>query len=133
MHPRALLGMARLRARNLSEALKFADQSLDAAPNFTDARQFRALIRARLGDRSAVDDIDRLLQTPTPHILYNTACTLAILMRKDVRFELRQSRLELLRRAIDVGFPRKIAANDPDLACLRDRVEFRALLAAPKN
>ena len=48
-----------------------------AGPSFLDALQLRALIRAHLGRPDAVDDVDRLVQTPTPHRLYNAACALA--------------------------------------------------------
>ncbi len=78
---RALFGLARALASDPVECLALLDEALDVERGFNDARQFRALMRARTGDPSAVADVDRLVQSPTPKNLYNAACTLAILAR----------------------------------------------------
>src|SRR5262249_41730866 len=52
----ALYGMALLaRKSNLAQALDHLDRALDCNPNLIDAVQLRALVRARLGERSALD------------------------------------------------------------------------------
>jgi len=56
------------------------------------------------------------------NILYNAACTYAILNKK-------REALDLLKRAAKVGFlTMDWVARDPDLACLRDEPEFQQLL-----
>ena len=63
--------------------------------------QLRALVRARLGERAALDDVERLLESPTPHHLYNAACAVAVYSEKagEPRYVARA--LELLARAVD--------------------------------
>jgi adenylate cyclase len=56
------------------------------------------------------------------NILYNAACSYALLNRK-------QDALTLLKRAKDAGFLNiDWASKDPDLVCLHDEPEFRALV-----
>jgi tetratricopeptide (TPR) repeat protein len=62
-------------------------------------------------------------------ILYNAACTYAMLKEK-------QEALKLLRRSKEAGFLNMDwASRDPDLTCLHDEPEFQALLApdAPRD
>ncbi len=127
-HARASLGMARLRAQDRPEALRLVDSALDADPTLGDARQFRALLRARSGLRSAVADVDLLVATPSPHSFYNASCALAVLAEKTGDSSYLARAVGLLRRAIVLGFPREIASRDPDLLPLRNRPEFRAIV-----
>jgi eukaryotic-like serine/threonine-protein kinase len=125
---RAHLGLAHIRRRSdLSTALLEVNEALDADPNLVDAIEFRALVLARLGDPSTRDDVDRLLQSPTPHRLYNAACALAILSNTDNDSELINRAADLLRRAIAAGFPPEQAVVDPDLLPLRNREEFKKI------
>ncbi|CAN5871225.1 hypothetical protein BH23PLA1_BH23PLA1_11210 [soil metagenome] len=127
--PRAHLGLAHLRqADHPRAALGHLDRALDIAPSFSDARQFRAVLRARLGDRAALDDVQRLEAAPTPHGLYNAACALAILSRETDEPRHVPESLRLLQRALEAGFPVEHARADQDLAPLRHRNEFRDLL-----
>jgi len=57
------------------------------------------------------------------NILYNAACTYALLDRK-------KDALALLKKSNEAGFlNRDWASQDPDLACLYDEPEFKALIA----
>jgi hypothetical protein len=93
-----------------------------------DAIQLRALVRARLGDRAALDDVDRLKQTPTSLRLYNAACAVALYAENARDARQLSHALELLSRAVDAGFPTSEAAGDPDLKPLHALAGFRQLL-----
>ena len=76
-------GMALLvRKTDLKQALDHLDRALDSDPNLIDAVQLRALVRARLGERGALGDVDRLVESATANRLYNAACAVAILSEK---------------------------------------------------
>ena len=129
-HARAHLGEAlALRLSDPAAALGQADLAVESDPSLLDALQLRALLRARLGQASAVDDVDRLLRAPTPHRLYNAACALALLSRSTGDDGPIPRSLDLLRRALEAGFDPSIARADPDLDSLRVRPEFGRMLA----
>src|SRR5690606_11405034 len=126
---RAHLGLAHvLRGDDPTGALRHLDEALQAEPGLLDAVQLRALVRARLGLRSAVADVDTLRRSPTPHRLYNAAAALALLSRSSPEPGLLDDATSLLRRALDAGFDPRFAAADPDLEPLRGRDEFRELV-----
>ncbi len=128
-HPRAHLGLAHVKRHGAPrEALAHLDQALDALPGLTDARVLRALTRARLGDPDAVADVEILVRTPIPINLYNASCAMAILSRttRDDRIALKA--IDLLRRALDAGFPIDHARTDPDLKPLHGTRGFQELL-----
>ena len=128
-HARALLGLARLtRSVDPDQAIAILDRAIKASPNLLDAVQLRALTRARRGDLSALDDVDRLCQVPTSHNLYNAACSLALLAEANRDEHLRSRAMNLLKRAIGAGFPTAEALRDPDFASLHGLAEFRALV-----
>ena len=87
-----------VRADDLEEALKHLDVALDADPNLIDAIQLRALVRARLGEPSALDDVDRLLKIPTARRYYNAACAVALYADKSREPRQLTHSLELLTR-----------------------------------
>ena len=123
----AHFGLARIHFRSdLKSAQEDVERALRADPGHLDSLELRALIRARLGRTDAIDDVDRLLQSPTPHRLYNAACALAVLSRSQPVYEPRA--MALLRRAIEAGFPASSARDDPDLATLRAGADFRSLV-----
>jgi serine/threonine protein kinase/tetratricopeptide (TPR) repeat protein len=135
-HAAAHYGMALLvRASNPSEALAHLNTALDTDPRLIDALQLRALVRARMGDRAALDDVDRLKETPTAHRLYNAACAAALYAaHADARDPGQLSHaVELLGRALQLGFPAKEAASDPDLQPLHGLPEFRRLLSRSRE
>ncbi len=125
---RAHFGMALLvRRESPQAALEEVDAALASDPNLFDALQLRALLRARLGDLAAADDVERLIQLQTPHRLYNAACALALLVEHAGETRLASRAVDLLKRSLAAGFPPHHALIDPDLNVLRKRNDF------PKN
>jgi serine/threonine protein kinase/tetratricopeptide (TPR) repeat protein len=129
-HAYANYGMALLKRRtDLRAALAHLDRSLTSNSHLIDALQVRALVRARLGERAALDDVDRLVECATAHRLYNGACAVAILAEKANDPRLVSHALELLDRAIRAGFPPAEARDDPDLKSLHSSPRFNKLVA----
>ena len=122
-----------IRARDPRAALRHLDTALDTNPHLIDAIQLRALVRARLGDPAALDDVERLLETPTSQRLYNAAC--AVALYADQAHDPRQlpHALELLARALKAGFPPNDAAEDPDLKALHALPGFQQLLGQDRR
>ena len=128
-HPGAHLGLARLlHHSDPRAALTAADRAVQGDPDRLDARELRALIRGKLGDPLAVADVDRLIRAPTPHRLFNAACALALLGESRPDPILAARVLDLLRRALESGFPAARIGEDPDLKSLRPLPAFRELL-----
>jgi serine/threonine protein kinase/tetratricopeptide (TPR) repeat protein len=128
--PQAHYGMALLvRQTDLPGALAHLDRALESNPNLIDAVQLRALVRARLGQRSALDDVRRLIESATPGRLYNAACAVAILSEKAEDPRLVSHAVELLSRAIKSGFLPAEVWSDPDLKPLHDSPQFEKLVA----
>jgi eukaryotic-like serine/threonine-protein kinase len=128
-HPVANLGMARLlRVFDPSEALPFVDLAMSDAANRIEALELRAWLRGRLGDPRAIDDVNLLIQTPTRYRLFNAACALALLSESQADPKLTARALELIRRALDSGFPIDLVRDDPDLKSLRSNPAFRKLI-----
>jgi tetratricopeptide (TPR) repeat protein len=128
-HGAASYGMALLvRAHDPHAALRHLDTAVARDPHLIDAIQLRALIRARLGDRAALDDVDRLIETPTSVRLYNAACAVAIYAEHAHDSRPLAHALELLARAVHAGFPLADAAADPDLKALHPLEGFRSLV-----
>ena len=131
-HAAANYGMALLlRSKDPREALRRLDTALNTDSHLIDAIQLRALIHARLGERTSLDDVEHLLEAPTPHRLYNAACAISLYSEKAREHRLRTHAVELLVRAIQAGFPIAEAASDPDLNALHALPEFRQLMDHP--
>jgi serine/threonine protein kinase/tetratricopeptide (TPR) repeat protein len=133
-NPRAHLGKALLvRREDPKAALEHAEQALAVEPDFGDALQLRALIRARLHDPRAEVDVERFLTVTTPQRLYNAACTLALLTqpRGDARLTARA--IDYLKRALEAGLPPDQPAQDPDLDPLRTSPQFANAIAAARK
>ena len=129
-HARTRLGLAlALRRESPREALREAEAALDLDSSLVDAVQVRALLRARLGDLSALDDVERLCRLQTPHSLYNAACALAILVKTANETRLVSRAIEVLGRSLKVGMSVDLAADDSDLAVLRVDPAFNKLIA----
>ncbi|HZW29795.1 MAG TPA: tetratricopeptide repeat protein [Isosphaeraceae bacterium] len=133
-HPRAHLGRAYLvRGQDPRAALEHVQRALDAEPDFGDALQLRALLRARLNDPNAETDVDRFLRVTTPQRLYNAACTFALLTRARTDARLTARALDSLQRALEAGLSPDYAEQDPDLAPLRRSPRFTRLIAAARQ
>jgi serine/threonine protein kinase/Tfp pilus assembly protein PilF len=118
-----------LRMRDHRAALEYLDRALELDPNLFDALQVRALERARLGDRGALDDAEALVRSPTMHHLYNAACALAVFARTAGDPRSLDRSIQILELALRAGFPAQTAANDPDLGPLRRRPDYIRLIA----
>lgn len=128
-HALAHLGMARsLRSTDRAAALDHLDRAIDADPDLLDARDLRALERARAGRETAVEDVEVLLANPTANRLYNAACALAILGDATGRPDHLARGVEILEMALKAGFPIDEARADADLAPLRDRADYDELI-----
>ena len=127
-------GMALLiRGHDPRAALRHLDTAIARDPHLIDAIQLRALVRARLGDRAALDDVDRLVETPTAVRLYNAACAVALYAENARDARQLGHALELLTRAVNAGFSPADAAADPDLKPLQPLPQFRQLLARARR
>ncbi|WP_165222513.1 serine/threonine-protein kinase [Aquisphaera insulae] len=131
-NPLAHYGTARLvRGRDHRRAITHLNAAIEADPHLIDAIELRALERARLGMRSALDDVDRLVRAATPRRLYNAACALAVYGEKARDSASHDQAVEILNDAVAAGFPRSRAAEDPDLSALIDRPDFRRVVGLP--
>jgi hypothetical protein len=123
-----------IRAKDPKAALQHLDMALDTDRNLIDALQLRALVRARLGNPAALDDIEKLIESPTANRLYNAACAVSLYAEKAPERRRLPQALALLERALNAGFPPAEAAADPDLAALHVLPRFRQLVAlTPKS
>jgi tetratricopeptide (TPR) repeat protein len=123
-------GMARLtRAGDPQGAVKHLDAAIASDPNRVDAVQLRALVRARLGDRSVLDDVDFLVKAPTAERLYNAACALAVYAETTHDPRPLDRSIQFLELAFKAGFSTRIAKADPDLKTIRSRPDFVRLIA----
>src|SRR5271157_4484696 len=87
------------------------------------------LMRAGLGDRSMLDDVDFLVKAPTALRLYNAACALAVYAETTRDPRPLERSIQLLELAFKAGFSTRIATADPDLKALRYRPDFARLIA----
>jgi tetratricopeptide (TPR) repeat protein len=132
--PQARYGCAMLamRAGRLDEALEAFNLALKADPGFTEARRYRAIVLARRGDwMQAGQEINRCLEREPRHpaTLYAAACVAAVAARGTSDRQAAEQALDLLALARDHGHELQKAADDPDLASLRDMPRFNRLLA----
>jgi eukaryotic-like serine/threonine-protein kinase len=117
-----------LRGNTPQKALEHLGDALQSDPNLIDAVQLRALVRARLADPAALDDVERLIQSPTPYHLYNAACALAVYSEKANEPRCAVRALDVLARALDAGVPPSEAAADSDLKALHQSVRFEQIV-----
>ena len=111
-----------------ARALEYLNRALETDPNLIDAVQLTRLGAQRLGDPAALDDVERLVESPTAHRLYNAACAVAVYSEKAPNRRLLTHSLDLLARALKAGFPTADVASDPDLSSLHSLPEFTKLL-----
>jgi tetratricopeptide (TPR) repeat protein len=137
--PQALYGCAMLldRAGRTEEALPYYDRSLQAAPDFEEARRFRALARARRGDfQAATQDMNVCLSRARGGAtLYAAACVAALQARQagPGAAGAEEQALNFLREAFARGYGQDRAGGDHDLDGIRRHPNFRALLDAARR
>jgi len=119
------LGQAERARRLRHRQIRTMEQHLEQVPDDVRARILLANNHAFLGNKEgAIREVQQAvaLRPNDSNILYNAACTYAILEKKG-------EALQLLKRAMAAGFDAlDYAARDPDLACLHDEPEFQRLL-----
>jgi hypothetical protein len=93
-----------------------------------EAVEARAVVRGQLGMASALEDVARLKERPTPRGLYNAACALCRLSGSAGDPALLDEAMRLLRRSLRAGQSVRVAREDETLAPLRGREDFRALM-----
>jgi tetratricopeptide (TPR) repeat protein len=157
-HPQALYGRALLAVREAEvmqalpvanrgllqtllrqEALGFFDRAVVADPGLLEARLYRAVLRARLGQFDpATEDINWCLAKndrdgPT---LYGAACVTALAAEQAGQTPTgalaAEQALDLLRRAFAQGYGQDKAALDPDLAGICRYPRFQELVSSNK-
>lgn len=121
------LGQHEAAARIRQEWIGKLERQLESVPEDVRARILLAGAYAHIGNaESSVQELKRAvaLRPDDPNVLYNAACTFAILLKK-------AEALEHLRKAWEAGYVNlQWAARDPDLACLHDDPEFRRLIGS---
>ncbi|HXG10348.1 MAG TPA: protein kinase, partial [Gemmataceae bacterium] len=133
LYGRAMLAMAQDRS---AEALRFFDRALEADPGFLEARRYRAVLLARTGSlERASQDINWCLEREprSGATLYAAACVAARAGQRLLDPGLTDQALNLLERALADGIDTQRAAQDPDLAGLRDHPRFKQLLDQPRG
>jgi adenylate cyclase len=108
-------------------ALELIERALGVNPDDARARYMGAASFAALGEKAkAIEWANLALRSSEdePMIFYNAACTFAVLDEHD-------RAIDLLERAVQLGWgDRAWMANDSDLASLRDKPRFQALLTS---
>ncbi|MEI7037205.1 TPR end-of-group domain-containing protein [Fulvimonas yonginensis] len=108
-------------------ALELIERALAANPDDARARYMGAASFAALGEKAkAIEWANLALRSSEdePMIFYNAACTFAVLEEHD-------RAIDLLERAVQLGWgDRAWMANDSDLASLRGKPRFEALLTS---
>jgi serine/threonine protein kinase/tetratricopeptide (TPR) repeat protein len=135
LQAQAHYGRAMLAAeRRPLAAVEDFGRALQADPSLLAARRFRGILKARLGDfEAASQDIAWCLEREpnSGGNLYAAACITALAVKKlagPAASQLAARALDLLRQAFAHGYGRDQAADDPDLAALRDLEEFKRLI-----
>jgi serine/threonine protein kinase/tetratricopeptide (TPR) repeat protein len=135
--PQALYGRGMLLAEqnHPEEAMHWFNQAMEAAPSFVEPRCARAILLARRGSiQEAVQDINWCLDRDRQAgaVLYAAGCVSALAAKAasdaPAAESCAQQALGLLKAALEHGYGHDQLNSDPDLAAIRDRAEFDALL-----
>jgi serine/threonine protein kinase/tetratricopeptide (TPR) repeat protein len=116
------------------EAIHFFSKALDADVDLIEARRFRSILWARVGDfEAAGKDINWCLEREPKAggTLYAAACVTALAAKRiaePAKHRLIASAVELLQQAFAQGYGKDKAASDADLATLHGRDEFKRLM-----
>ncbi len=108
-------------------AIELIERALGVNPDDARARYMGAANFAAVGEKAkAIEWANLALRSSEdePMVFYNAACTFAVLEEHD-------RAIDLLERAVTLGWgDRAWMANDSDLASLRDKPRFQALLTS---
>ena len=108
-------------------AIELIERALNVNPDDARARYMGAANFAAVGEKAkAIEWANLALRSSEdePMVFYNAACTFAVLGEHD-------RAIDLLERAVKLGWgDRAWMANDSDLASLRDKPRFQALLTS---
>jgi adenylate cyclase len=108
-------------------AIELIERALGVNPHDARARYMGAANFAAMGEKAkAIEWANLALRSSAdePMVFYNAACTFAVLDEHD-------RAVDLLERAVQLGWgDRAWMANDSDLASLRDKPRFQALLTS---
>jgi tetratricopeptide (TPR) repeat protein len=125
-----------LQALQRQEAIRFFDRAVLADPSLAQARLYRAILRARLGQfEAALEDVNWCLARKDQDgaTFYAAACVTALAAQRagpsPTGALAAEQSIELLRRAFAQGYGRDKAALDPDLAGLSAYPRFQELLS----
>jgi tetratricopeptide (TPR) repeat protein len=126
-NPQALYGCAMLLDGQCKgkEALGYFDRAVAADPTFHEARRFRAVLLARLGQfAKAADEIQTCLRNEPDSgaTRYAAACVAALTAGDDPREADRA--IELLQQAFNLNYGRDKVAQDHDLDNIRNHPNF---------
>src|SRR5437899_998608 len=122
-----MLSMTRGRT---DESVALFDRAVRAAPDFVEARRYRAVALARSASwEQAGRDIHWCLERDpgSGETLYAAACVSSLAAGRVGTSETYRQSLDLLRQALDRGVGLDRFAADPDLDALRGRPEFEQL------
>jgi serine/threonine protein kinase/Tfp pilus assembly protein PilF len=111
------------------EAIEAAQQAIAADPDLIAARCGLAVLYARVGDpeRAVAEAETALRQQPCGPVCYSAACVYALVSRHKPRHVDRA--LDLLEKALELGYGWDSLKSDDDLEALRSQPRFIALLA----
>lgn len=131
----ALYGLAMLASvEQPREAIHYFSKALEADADLIEARRFRGLLWACVGDfEAAGKDINWCLEREPKSggTLYAAACVTALAAKKITglaKQKLLASALEMLQQAFTQGYGKEKAATDADLAALHDLDAFKQLV-----
>jgi serine/threonine protein kinase/tetratricopeptide (TPR) repeat protein len=136
-HAQALYGQAMLLVNQGQhrQALSVFNRAVQAAPHFVEARRYRAIVFARLGELDhASEDINWCLERESTvgATLYAGACVAALAASKisDAQAAKRatEQALELLEKAFAQGYGPDRAVLDADLTAIQHNAAFHRLL-----
>jgi tetratricopeptide (TPR) repeat protein len=117
-----------------AEAVRFFGRALDATPGFVEARRFRAVLRARIGQfEAACQDINWCLEwePEAGASLYAAACVSALAAEKlagPAAKAMADQATAFLNKAFAHSYGRDKAETDPDLKGIRELPEFQRLV-----
>ena len=132
-HVQALYGLATVHVEQNQprEALKVFDRIVQLQPEFTQARRFRAIIRARLRDlEGASQDINLCLEQKGREgaTLYAAACVAALAWEQTRDPSAAEQATFFLEKALALHYGQDKVVSDPDLNSLRENPKFQELI-----